>query len=134
MTDAEDKFEPCSCTRWVPAAVVIALGVLFLIANLGYRLPFLGYANWWAWFILIGAAWPLAEAAERYRRVGRLDGQVWHSLLSALSIAVVAVFFIAQLSWALWWPVFMILGGLYMLGGRRHRRDRHRDRDRDRDE
>ena len=126
MLDSEDKSAPRRHARWIPAIVVIALGVLFLAVNLGYNLPFLDYANWWAWFILIGAAWPLSEAVERYRQVGHWDATVWHALLPALSIVLVALFFILRLDWALWWPLFVILGGLYMLGGRR--RDRHDDR------
>lgn len=125
MADIEDKSAPRRGAHWIPAAVVIALGVLFLVVNLGYRLPFLDYANWWAWFMLIGAAWPVSEAVERYRRLGHWDASVWHALLPALGIVLVALFFILHLSWALWWPLFMILGGLYMLGG--SRRDRHRD-------
>lgn len=107
--------------RVVPALVVMAIGVVFLARNFGAELPFLNYANWWAWIILLGAAWPLAEAVARYRQVGRVDGEVWHSLLTVLAIAMVALFFILQLAWERWWPLFMILGGLYMLGGRRRR-------------
>lgn len=125
MADIEDKSTPRRHAHWISAAVVIALGVLFLIVNLGYRLPFLDYANWWAWFMLIAAAWPIAEAVERYRQLGHWDATVWHALLPALGIVLVASFFILQLSWARWWPLFMILGGLYMLGG--PRRDRRRN-------
>lgn len=107
--------------RVVPALVVMAIGVVFLARNIGAELPFLNYANWWAWIILLGAAWPLADAVARYRQVGRVDGEVWRSLLSVLAIAMVAAFFILQLAWARWWPLFVILGGLYMLGGHRRR-------------
>lgn len=116
-------------SRILPAVMVMAIGVFFLCANLGVNLPFLGYDNWWAWFMLIGAAWPIGEAVERYRRVGKLDAGVWYALLPALSIVLVASFFILHLSWATWWPLFIVLGGLYMLGGRDGRRYRHWHRD-----
>ena len=53
--------------RIIPALLVVGVGLIFLCGNLGVRLPFLDWANWWAWFILIGAAWPLSEAWDRYR-------------------------------------------------------------------
>ena len=38
---------------------------------------------------------------------------------------MVALFFLLDLSWELWWPLFVIYGGLWMLvkGGRRYARD-----------
>lgn len=68
-----------------------------------------------AWLILIGALPSLSCAVERYRRVGRVDGKVLHSLLSALAVAMIALMFILQLSWAQWWPLFVIYGGLTMM-------------------
>ena len=38
-----------------------------------------------------------------------------HSLISAAAIIVVALMFLLNLDWTLWWPVFIIIGGLYML-------------------
>lgn len=107
----------------VTALLVVAVGVIFLCGNLGLRIPFFDWANGWAWFILLGAAWPLSEAWERYRAVGTLDGVVAQSLLSALAIAIVAMIFILDLAWGTWWPLFVIYGGLCMLvrGPRRRR-------------
>ena len=101
--------------RLVPALVVIGIGVFFLLDNFGFDFPFLNVQNWWAWFILLAALSPLSHALRRYRRVGTLDNVVWHSLLSATAIVMVALIFILGLSWARWWPVFVIYGGLSML-------------------
>ncbi|WP_404616194.1 LiaF transmembrane domain-containing protein [Rhodanobacter hydrolyticus] len=111
--------------RIIPALMVVGVGLIFLGANLGVQIPFLNWANWWAWFILLGAAWPLSEAWQRYRTTGTFDGTVAHSLLSALSIGMVATIFILDLSWGKWWPLFVIYGGLCMLvrEPRRRRRD-----------
>ncbi len=100
--------------RVVPALLVIAVGVFFLLGNLGFELPFFNFHNWWAWFILIAAIAPVSHALRHYRSVGAVDGVVLHSLLSATAIVMVALMFILELSWARWWPIFVIYGGLCM--------------------
>lgn len=102
--------------RLVPALMVIGVGVFFLLDNLGFDFPFLALHNWWAWFILIAAISPSSYALRRYQRVGTVDGVVLQSLLSAAAIVMVALMFILELSWAQWWPIFVIYGGLCMLG------------------
>jgi hypothetical protein len=112
--------DTCS-RRVIPALLVIALGMFFLLENLGVDIAFLDHRNWWAWFILLGAVSPLSIAVQRYRMVGALDGKVQHSLLTAAAIIMVALMFIVPLSWGQWWPVFVIYGGLCMLTrDRRH--------------
>jgi hypothetical protein len=101
--------------RVAPALLVIGVGVFFLLGNFGFDLPFQAFHNWWAWFILIAAISPLSQGLQRYRRVGTFDGAVLHSLLSAAASVMVALMFILDLSWARWWPMFVIYGGLYML-------------------
>ena len=119
--------------RVVPALLVIGVGVFFLLGNFGFDFPSQAFHNWWAWFILIGAVSPLSEALRRYRHAGTVDGAVWHSLLCAASIVMIALMFILDLSWARWWPMFVIYGGLCMLGwGRRRTADEQDLRDRDR--
>ncbi|MBD8872493.1 hypothetical protein IHE47_06620 [Rhodanobacter sp. DHB23] len=108
----------------IPALLVVGVGVIFLCGNLGVQFPFLNWANWWAWFILFGAAWPLSEAWDRYRAVGTVDGAVAHSLLNALAIVMVAMIFILDLSWGTWWPLFVIYGGVCMLVREPRRRGR----------
>ena len=115
MSMNESDAKPSWPRRVVPAVLVIALGVVFLLNNLGVEVPFFEVDNWWAWLILIGALSPLSCAVERYRRVGRVDDKVLHSLLSALAVVMVALMFILQLSWAQWWPLFVIYGGLTMM-------------------
>ncbi len=115
MSMNESGAKPFWPGRVVPALLVIGLGVVFLLNNLGVDIPLLQQDNWWAWLILIGALSPLSCAVERYRRVGRVDGKVLHSLLSALAVVMVAMMFILQLSWAQWWPLFVIYGGLTMM-------------------
>jgi hypothetical protein len=101
--------------RVIPALLVIAIGTFFLLGNLGIDFALFDHANWWAWFIFIGAAWPLFDAVDHYRSTGTVDGEVLRLLLTAAVIVVVALMFILELSWQRWWPVFVIYGGLCML-------------------
>jgi len=104
--------------------IVILIGLVFLANNFGIDFPFFSWHNWWALFILVGAASPAARAFDRYRSVGTIDAQVAHSMVSALAIVAVALIFLLDASFATWWPIFVVIGGLSMLvpGGRR--RDR----------
>lgn len=99
----------------VMGLVMILVGLIFLADNFGIDFPFFRWHNWWALFILIGAARPAARAIDRYRSVGAIDAQVVHSMISALAVVAVALVFLLDLSFALWWPVFIIIGGLCML-------------------
>lgn len=114
--------------RIFPAVIIVAAGTLFLLNNLGYRIDFLFHGNWWALFILLGASAPLTRAWEVYRARGNLDAEATYYLLSASAVVLVAVMFLAGLDWAVWWPLFVILGGLFTLVRRPHC---HRYRDRD---
>ena len=107
----------------VGGLVVIGIGFFFLADNLAIDIPFFGWHNGWALFILIGAAAPAGSAIDRYRSVGAIDAHVVHSLISALAVVTVAMIFLLDASFAVWWPLFVILGGLSMMfkGGRRSR-------------
>lgn len=104
--------------RIFPAVAIIAVGGLFLLDNLGYGLAFLDRGNWWAVFILVAALAPLSRAHEIWRTRGRFDAAVGHHVLSAAAVVLVAMMFLLQLDWAVWWPLFVILGGLYTLAPR----------------
>ena len=110
--------------RATAGLVVIALGVLFLLRNYGVDLPLMGLHNWWAVFIYLGALPSLGYAAQRYRRVGRVDAGVVHSLLSAAVVIIVSTILLLDLSWEKLWPLFVITGGLWLVvGGGYRRRD-----------
>jgi hypothetical protein len=58
---------------------------------------------------------------------GRFDAEVAHGILCAAAIALVGVLFLFDLDWGTWWPLFVILGGLFTLAPQRcRRRDRYR--------
>jgi len=108
----------------VAGLVVIGIGLVFLADNFGVDFPFFGWHNWWAMFILIGAAAPASRAIDRYRSVGTIDAQVAHSMISALAVVAVALIFLLDASFGKWWPIFLVIGGLSMLvsGGRHNDR------------
>ncbi|HET7610159.1 MAG TPA: hypothetical protein VFK29_00085 [Rhodanobacteraceae bacterium] len=114
--------------RWriFPAVAIIAIGVLFLLNNLGYNLAFLDRGNWWAVIILLAAFAPLTRAWEIHRERGRADAEVVHSVLCGIAVALVGVMFLLELDWGTWWPLFVILGGLFALAPHRSRGHRHR--------
>lgn len=108
----------------VAGLIVILVGLVFLADNFDIDLPLFGWHNWWALFILIGAAAPASRAIDRYRQVGAIDAQVAHVMVSALAVIAVALMFMLNASFSLWWPIFLVIGGLSMLvpGGRRRNR------------
>lgn len=116
--------QPAGNIQWriVPAGIIIGIGVLFLLNNLGYPLWFFFHGNWWALFILLGAIPPFTRAYEVYRAHGKLDAEGIHSALAGSAVVLVSVMFLAGLDWMTWWPLFVILGGLFMLVRRPHRR------------
>ncbi|HVX05553.1 MAG TPA: hypothetical protein VHA71_10610 [Rhodanobacteraceae bacterium] len=124
--NTEPSHAPSPAHRWrlFPAVAIIAIGALFLANNLGYNLAWLDHGNWWALIILVAAFAPLTRAWEVYRARGRLDAEVAYCLLSAGAVVLVACMFLFSLDWGVWWPLFVILGGLYTLvPHRRHCRE-----------
>ena len=124
----EPSNTPSHPLRWriFPAIAIVAIGVLFLLNNLGYDLAFLDRGNWWAVLILLAACAPLTRAWEIYRERGRVDAAVMHSVLCAAAVALVGVMFLLELDWGTWWPLFVILAGLFALAPDRRHDDRRR--------
>jgi hypothetical protein len=97
---------------WIGGAILILLGVVFLLQNMG--IPFL--ANWWALFIFIPAFGAFAAAWENYRNNGRLTRGGAGSLAGGLLLSILALVFLANLDLGLFWPILLIAGGLILLG------------------
>jgi hypothetical protein len=95
--------------------VIIAVGIFFLLYNFNVRLPFMRHHNWWALFILIAAIGPLTQAGQAWRRAGGFDANVLHALTSTAVIVTISLFFFFSVSWNLWWPIFVIYGGLWAI-------------------
>ena len=98
---------------WVGALVLIGIGVVFLLRNIGYPLP----EHWWAFFLLIPAIGALATAWNAYRQHRTFDGPVIGSLFAAAILIGLALIFLlnVDINWNLLWPVVLILLGLGIL-------------------
>jgi hypothetical protein len=103
-----------SSSNWAFGLAVIVIGCLLLARNLGIELFFLDFHNWWAFFILAAAINPLFNAWKIYQTQG-FTQSVFNSLISGGTIVFIALVFLLDLSLGVWWPSFIIIGGLYML-------------------
>ncbi len=95
---------------WFGLVLVLVGSILFLQQLGGYA-----FHNWWAFFILIPALSSLWAAVRMYRGAGRLHYGVRSSFLGALIPLAVAILFLFDLSWAVYWPLFVLLPGLILL-------------------
>jgi hypothetical protein len=96
---------------WIGGAILILLGVVFLLQNLG--IPFL--MNWWALFILIPAFWSYVAAWNLYQDYGRMTRGVTGSLTAGILLTVLSLVFLLNLAIGLFWPALLIVGGLALL-------------------
>ena len=97
---------------WIGGAILILLGVVFLLQNMGIPFP----ANWWALFILIPAFWAFVAVWESYRDNGRLTRGGTGSLAGGGLLTILALVFLLNVNVGLFWPVLLIVGGLVLLG------------------
>ena len=101
--------------NWTGGAVLIGLGVIFLLNNL----EIFHLDNWWALFILIPALVNFSTAWNSYRQHGRLTHKARGSVTGGLILSLVAGTFLFGWSWSMMWPVFLIVAGLSALLGSR---------------
>ena len=97
---------------WIGGAVLILIGVAFLLRNTGvYDLR-----NWWALFILIPAVSAFSAAWAAYRASGgHLTAAARGSLVAGLLFTFVTFIFLFNVNFGLFWPVLLIFGGLAIL-------------------
>lgn len=113
VTTPEKQTRPNS-SNWVFGLAVIVIGVLLLARNLGLDLFFLDFHNWWAFLILAAAINPLMNAWKSYQADG-FNQITFNHLVSGSTIVFIALIFLLDLSISVWWPSFIIIGGLYMM-------------------
>jgi hypothetical protein len=99
---------------WIAAAILIGVGVVFLLQNMGYAIP----GNWWALFLLIPAAFALGSAWKSHQRNGNRFGPgMAGSLITALVLIALTLVFLFDLdvNWNVIWPALLIIIGLGVL-------------------
>ena len=94
---------------WGAGLVLIALGALFMLQNMGA----LVMHNAWALLILIPAAGSFATAVGAFRlNGGRMTATVRGSVSGGLILVAITAFFLFDLDLGKWWPVLLILAGV----------------------
>ncbi len=96
---------------WVGGAILVLLGVIFLLQNLGIPV----FANWWALLILFPAYWSYVGAWNIYHSHGRMTQGAASSLTVAVLLTVLTLIFLLNLAFGSLWPILLIAGGLLLL-------------------
>ncbi len=98
---------------FIGALILIGIGVVLLLQNLGFAIPH----NWWAVFLLVPAAVAFASAFATYNREGRLTAAATGSFIGGVILVALTIIFLLQLkiNWDLIGPVALILIGLGLL-------------------
>lgn len=115
--EVEPKSKAGEGSNWALGLAILAIGGLLLARNLGFEIFLLQFHNWWAFFILLAAISPLQQAYQIFRTEG-IDAAVLNRLISAASVVFIALVFLLDLSLKVWWPMFVILYGAYLMTGR----------------
>jgi hypothetical protein len=107
----EQPLGPNHRPAWIGGAVLITIGVFFLIRNLtGYTLN-----NWWALFILIPAVTSFGRVVTIYQAEGVLNSHARGALIGGLILTFIAIVFLFNLNFGSLWPVILILGGIAVI-------------------
>jgi hypothetical protein len=96
---------------WIAGAILIFIGLIFLLQNLGFSV----LMNWWALFILIPAYWAFIGARNIYRDNGRITRGAAGSLTVGILLTVLTLLLLLNLTLGQYWPVLLIIGGLALL-------------------
>lgn len=93
------------------------LGFLLILAGgllLLQRFTNFDFTNWWALFILIPAFGAFSSAWIMFQNSGRFTEGVRSSLGGGLVVLTVALIFLLNLDWSVWWPLMVLVPGFSM--------------------
>ncbi|KAA3643383.1 MAG: hypothetical protein DWQ07_23000 [Chloroflexi bacterium] len=110
MDSGDSAWDWGGSNSWIWGLALIAVGGLLLLGNFT-DFNFIDVSNWWAIFILVPGISMLANAFSASRRGRSGGGQaIWGGFLVLLALS-----FFLNISFALIWPVFLILAGAGLL-------------------
>jgi hypothetical protein len=106
--------DPSQAGSWVAGLVLIVLGGMFLLRNMGtVDMPL---KNWWALFILIPAVGAFESALRMYRNDGnQFNAAARGSLLVGTVLSLITLMFLFEISWTFFGPVLIILVGIAII-------------------
>jgi hypothetical protein len=94
---------------WVGAVILIFVGFIFLLREMG--LPLLD--NWWALFIIIPAVACFGSAWNNYHNhANQFSSGVMGSLIGGVILTIITAIFLFNLNWSYMWPTILIVIGL----------------------
>ena len=98
----------------IAGLLLIALGVLFLLQNVGnFNIPL---KNWGALFILLPAVGAFSRAVWLYRAAeNRLTSRVLGAFIIGVVLVLATAAILLDLNWMIWGPVLIILVGAGLL-------------------
>jgi hypothetical protein len=96
---------------WFGGFVLLLLGVILLLQNLGY----LTFGNWWALLILIPAFWAYVAAWSIYKYNDRITRGVIGSLTIGILLTILSLAFLLNFPLGQYWPILLIVAGIVIL-------------------
>jgi hypothetical protein len=97
---------------WIIGAVLVVLGVVFFLQNMGA----VNLKNWWALFIMIPALGCFGDAWRSYQNADkRLTSKARGSLFVGVLLTMVSAAFLFSLNWTYLGPILIILAGAGLL-------------------
>lgn len=113
MADREDQRDDSGRRgpgAWIAGVLLVGVGILFMLQNLGYAIP----GNLWSLLLLVPALFSLAGLLRKYRdNGGRFGPGMGGPLITAAILIGLTVVFLLDIDvdWGLFLPVLLIAVG-----------------------
>lgn len=96
---------------WIGGAILILLGFVFLMQNMGILFP----ENWWALLLLIPAYSAYTSAWNCYQESVQNARGIASALIIGIFLSILTLVFLFNLAVSFFWPVLLMAGGLVLL-------------------
>lgn len=98
--------------RWTGGVILIAIGTLLLLQNLGT----IAFTRTWALLLMIPAIAAFSNAWKEYKSAGKVfSARTLSSLLGGLVLTTVTIVLLFNLRWEIFGPVILLFVGLGVL-------------------